>query len=145
MLLKLISIIEQVGREWNLRHPYGPRISIGDISQQRGGAFPGHDAHRKGIDADIRYVITNSEGQLDFCSYDACDSHRPGNYDEDSTRELINLFLKYGVSSVLVDPLSNISGSKITQDGSYCGTWIPLEHKCSGDRRHSNHFHIQVP
>jgi peptidoglycan hydrolase-like protein with peptidoglycan-binding domain len=38
---------------WSVTYGYG-RIAVGDVSFEHGGAIPGHETHRRGLDADIR-------------------------------------------------------------------------------------------
>jgi hypothetical protein len=152
--LRLVKTIEAVAKDWNLKHPEGPRISIGDMSKRQGGDWhPDHDSHQNGRDVDIRYILSNhAEGPTDFCrGYPNCDEANPANYDHDLTSQLINLFVKQGVSLVLVDPDAGIpQGGVIQWDGqdgnSHCGTPDAQKQKCiNKDRGHSNHFHIRIP
>ena len=132
--LRLIQIIESVGREWNLRHPNGPRISINDISLKRGGYFdwtqpsPGHhSSHQAGRDADLRYV--RSDGTESNYTFNLNPPHPPG-YSQGLTQDLINLFCEAGVTTIYADNDANLqqpSGCTITDPGG-----------------HQNHIHIKI-
>jgi len=130
----MILIIEQVGREWNLRHPNGPRISINDISLKRGGYFDWtqptlghHEHHQAGRDADLRYV--RSDGTESNYTFNLNPPHPPG-YSQGLTQDLINLFCEAGVTTIYADNDANLqqpSGCTITDPGG-----------------HQNHIHIKI-
>jgi hypothetical protein len=136
--LRMLQIIEAVGREWNLINKEGPRISIGDISFQNGGQMcwgpgggpPCHDWHQMGRDADLRYMRDDGSE----ANYTFPDPH----YSQSLTDELVKLFCKYGVTEVLADldpnyPEENRSGL-VSSPG--C-TITPTT-------GHANHFHIKI-
>jgi len=124
--LQFIKIIEQVGREWNLKHPEGPRISINDLSKRQGGYF-GHTSHRNGQDADLRYIRSDgSEGPFSF------DVDPIADYNQTLSRELVLLFCKAGIILIYVDGRANVdhpdpAGCQIEAIGG-----------------HSDHFHIGI-
>lgn len=98
----MIQIIEAVGREWYLRHPEGPRISIGDMALQDGGTFEGHQTHKSGRDADVRYV-RNDELEINYSFPLNPNDPIPPGYSQTLTQELVNLFCEYGATFFYFD------------------------------------------
>jgi len=144
-ILKMIQLIEAVGREWNQSHKEGPRISIGDISPQYGGGGLGHASHQNGKDVDVRYILNNgTEGPMDFCNPPTCLATAQTAYDQSLAQELVNLFIKFGANQIFVDQLSGINGTGVTQQDGSCGTYNPQTTKCTL-REHSHHFHVRIP
>jgi len=134
--LRMVRIIEAVGREWNLRHPGGPRISIGDMSWQQGGQMcwlvagnrTCHTYHYNGQDADVRYMRDDgSEVNYTF-PYP--------HYSQPLTDELVKLFCKMGATEILIDPDPNI----IRRSGLYSSPGCTVTPKAG----HENHFHIKT-
>jgi len=151
--LRMLQTIEAVGREWNLRYPAGPRISIADMSHRQGGPFPPHKSHKNGNDIDVLYVLDNgTEGKMDFCNGDACNHVPfPPNYSQSMTRELIDIFIKLGASKIIVDPATGITAGGVVEfegistGDDPCGDWDNNAQKCTGGRGHSHHFHVRIP
>jgi len=80
-----IACIEKMGETWESRYPNRARIGVGDISRRKGGKFPPHHAHRKGMDVDIRPVSKLGEEKV---------SIGQTTYDSVQTTELIELILE---------------------------------------------------
>ena len=138
--LSLIKIIEAVGREWNMRHPSGPRISINDMSRRTGGEFfwyvngvkKRHRSHYNGQDADLRYVRSDgSEAGYDFNN----DPPPYNGYSQSNTQELVDLFCKIGVKKIFVDKFGATSRANLS---------APPGCTISSVNGHNNHFHIRI-
>jgi len=130
--LKLIQVIEAVGKEWNMRHPQGPRISVGDLSKPGGGNMPGHASHKMGKDADMRYVRNGySEG---ICDLNPPPPDPPCDYNSGLTQELLNLFCKSGVDLIYTD-ISSRTGL-VAPPGCQIDTNYAPDH--------TNHIHIRI-
>ncbi|HUT52935.1 MAG TPA: penicillin-insensitive murein endopeptidase [bacterium] len=142
--LKLIKVIEQVGREWNQRHPNGPRIGIGDVSLEDGGQFcwwefkkhwppieiPCHQLHQQGIDADIRYVRSDGK-EMGFAFIEK--SGPFPEYSPSLTQELVDLLCEAGVYYIYADSLQRDD--------------LIQPPNCEIDRTdasHYHHFHIRI-
>jgi murein endopeptidase len=80
-----IRTVQEVAKEWNNLHPDKP-IGVGNISLQRGGAFPPHKAHKTGLDIDIRPMRKDGEKTSIYWT--------SPQYDKELTQEVINLFNK---------------------------------------------------
>jgi len=99
------------------------RIGIGDLSRQNGGVFSPHATHQHGECADLRYVATDGETQLNL----AYSSHRR-RFDRAATQTLVDQLFAYGASEVLADQRSGLTGANVTF--------------LTG---HSDHFHVRFP
>lgn len=135
-VLATINAMEDASREWGqdsafstcrLNSQWTPtiRAQIGDLSLQMGGFWTDHDSHQNGLDADLRYLRDDAEGQLDLRDF-------PPNYDPYATVDLLScLLLDASVQLILLDTaLSSIS----------TGGNQRLLH----DPDHYNHFHVRV-
>jgi len=120
-ILTLINLLEDIGREWFLRHPEGPRIVYLDLSRPGGGQFMDiggqspeqfHAAHQNGLDVNVRYMRKDkSENLFDFVSSNGKGKERDNSieeiagYDPKLSTDLINMFLgDERVSTVAIDP-----------------------------------------
>jgi hypothetical protein len=149
--LRLVRIIEAVGREWNQRHPAGPRISIGDMSLRKGGHFSYdkgddgirdtdddsyHQYHQNGQDADLRYIRSDgTEGPFKF-GRDPIDD-----YSLPLTDELTKLFCKFGVTEILVDRDPDVPGPNYVSRSGLVSSPGCLISTSNG---HADHFHIKI-
>lgn len=79
-----IQCIEDAAHEWKRRYPHRPDIGVGDISLRRGGRFPPHQSHRKGIDFDVRPLRKRGTSPVSV--------GRPG-YSREYTRDMIKVFI----------------------------------------------------
>ncbi len=107
-----------------------------DISRRGGGFFynsadpsspvPDHKQHRKGIEADIRYIRTNNaEGLLNLITEIAA-------YDSVKTHWLIHQFQDLpDIYEIIVDPLCGLP-----EDGVIMHDTV--------DRVHKDHFHVWI-
>lgn len=80
-----IKCIEDAAREWKRRYPHRPDIGVGDISLRRGGRFPPHHSHRKGVDFDVRPLRKRGTGPVSV--------GRSG-YSREYTRDMIKVFIE---------------------------------------------------
>ena len=86
---------ESVGRAMVLAG-YG-RVAVGDVSFEHGGAIPGHQTHRVGLDVDVRPLRKAN----DQCSV-AGTTWRSTAYDRAATRAMIKKFRSYAPGHVKV-------------------------------------------
>ena len=112
------------------------RIGIGDFSRQGGGPFYrwgsttilDHETHQNGLSIDIRYVRNNNtEGQVDMT--DTGNGGTAALFDRQLTEALINLFIQYGATKIIVDPTSGIQQTTI------------IRHLTG----HQHHMHVDLP
>ncbi|HYN86459.1 MAG TPA: penicillin-insensitive murein endopeptidase [Pyrinomonadaceae bacterium] len=112
--------VMQVAEEWSTLHA-SPRLQIGDISRRRGGPFPPHGSHRKGVDVDIRPVTNNGREE-------PTNIHL-GSYSHELTKELCQLIRRRvpGVRIFFNDPRLISLG---------------LTQRLAG---HNDHLHVRFP
>jgi penicillin-insensitive murein endopeptidase len=58
---ELVALLERASRRVAERTP-GARLTVGDLSQHRGGRFRPHRSHQSGRDVDVGFYVTNAEG-----------------------------------------------------------------------------------
>lgn len=91
-LPETIQALQSIAAAWQVAHPGGPRIEIGDLSFQGGGPMPPHKSHQRGVDIDIRLIRNDGrEGGTTF---------RAANYSRSLTQELVNLIRANGLLTV---------------------------------------------
>lgn len=76
---ELVGLLQQVGARFHDRHPRA-EVRVGDLSKQGGGTIRDrsgkrvHSSHRNGLDADIRYLHLDCQGDGRFdrqaCAFD---------------------------------------------------------------------------
>ncbi len=95
MVDTIVSAAQEVA--WLL--PDADPFLVGDISQERGGNFPGHKSHRSGIDADIGlYAAKGKQSPKGFRNF------TPSELDLEANWLLIRSFLSTGeVDRILLD------------------------------------------
>ena len=87
------AVLETVGRAVAARG-YG-RIAVGDVSFEHGGAIPGHNTHRVGLDIDVRLLRKAN----DQCSVRGT-TFRSTAYDRTATRLMIQTFRASAVGHI---------------------------------------------
>ena len=60
---ELVALLHRVAARVNERTP-GSRLTVGDLSMERGGRFRPHRSHQSGRDADVGFYITDAAGTL---------------------------------------------------------------------------------
>lgn len=115
-------------------------MHVGDISRRYGGFFykasnpsdpePDHEQHRKGIEADIRYVRkNNAEGSLNLMTEIAA-------YDSVKTHWLIHQFQDLpDIYKIIVDPLCGLPED---------GVILHDTGDTPAQRVHKDHFHVWI-
>jgi len=162
-ILTLINLLEDIGREWLLRHPEGPRVVYLDLSRPGGGQFMDvggrypmqlHAAHQNGLDVNVRYVRRDkSENPFDFVPSNGTGRERDNSiediadYDPVLSTELINMFLAdERVSTVAIDP-------RVVERAEWAGLSIAVSdklivrgsiHDSASRRDYDDHFGIRV-
>jgi len=125
--LRMIQIIEAVGREWNLAHPSGPRMTVLDLSLRNGGQFyppplpQEHSWHQQGVDADLRYARTDGA--------ESAVTVGDGSYSSALSQEIVRLFCKAGVERIIISENSNI---------------IAPGCNLVSSTTHGDHFHVRI-
>ncbi len=59
---QLVQLLERAAERVHQRLP-GARLSVGELSAERGGPIPGHASHESGRDADVSFYMTDARGR----------------------------------------------------------------------------------
>ncbi len=99
---RLVRDLAALTAWWNVQHPKGPRLGIGDLSWRSGGRLDNHASHQSGVDVDIRLPRRDGvEGAAN-----------PGNYDREMTQEIVDWWLAHGdVEYIFYGPNLEITGN----------------------------------
>lgn len=98
----LVRRVIATAKWWAAQHPDQPRLGIGDLSRENGGAFDGHASHQNGLDVDIRLPRRDGvEGPAN-----------PGNYDQQLTQELVDHLLDLGATYIFYGPNLQLNGPR---------------------------------
>lgn len=60
---ELVALLGRVARRVNERTP-GSRLTVGDLSMERGGRFRPHRSHQSGRDVDVGFYVVDTAGTL---------------------------------------------------------------------------------
>ncbi|MCA9649937.1 MAG: penicillin-insensitive murein endopeptidase [Myxococcales bacterium] len=60
---KTIRLLERAVAQYKRQHRGSPKVLVGDISQEGGGALHPHVSHRTGRDIDLGYVLRGTHGE----------------------------------------------------------------------------------
>jgi D-alanyl-D-alanine carboxypeptidase len=124
---RLIRIVLQVLKAYQLKHPGAPRVGIGDISRPNGGDFGpkfgglGHSSHQNGLDVDIYYPRHDERERA---------PRAPVQIDRVLAQDLVDRFVRAGAQYVFVGPGTGLRGPpKIVQQLA----------------NHDDHLHVRLP
>jgi murein endopeptidase len=104
------------------RHPFAPRLGIGDLSRPRGGYFgPRHVSHQNGLDVDVYYPRLDRRERA---------PRTAAQIDRRLSQALVDLFVRAGATRVFVGPNTGLTGPpNVVQV-----LW-----------NHDNHLHVRMP
>ena len=114
-------------RVFHRRHPYAPRVGVGDLALREGGYFGpevgggiGHATHRNGLDVDVYYPrVDGAERPPDSA----------GQVDVRRAQELVDRFVAAGAVTIYVGPKLPLTGPPEIV--------TPLVN-------HDNHMHVRI-
>jgi murein endopeptidase len=109
--------VQAIASDWQRAHPSGPRLGIGNISRQGGGAFPPHSTHREGLNVDIR-PVRNDRAESPVRYTDSA-------YSRSLTQELVNL--------IHANPILSVSSILFNDAGVQGVKWY---------QGHDDHLHV---
>ena len=82
---EVIRAIAHICERWHQQYPNYPRLGVGNISYQGGGAMEPHTSHQNGLDVDLSPVTNDSE--------EKATTWQLSNYSRSRTQQLVNLIL----------------------------------------------------
>lgn len=116
----LVRQLIDLGKWWEQAHPNGPRLGIGDLSNEGGGNFDLHASHENGLDVDIRLPrADDNEGQSN-----------PANYNRALTQALADRLVARGAEFVFYGPNLDVRGPR-----GIVMVWP----------NHDDHLHVRFP
>ena len=125
---RLIAVVLRIAADFARAHPHAPRLTIGDLSRPRGGAFaaryrPGllHASHQNGLDVDIYYPRRDRRERAPA---------RVGDIDLGLSQDLVDRFVRAGAQFVFVGLNTPLTGPRRVVQA------LP---------RHDNHLHVRLP
>ncbi len=113
----IVSVIDA----YRVENPRAPRVVVGDISYEGGGAMDAHVSHQNGLDVDIYYP--RLDGALRAPS-------SPEGVDRRLAQDLLDRFLDAGATMVFVGYRTGLHGP--------ARVVVPYP-------RHENHMHVRFP
>jgi hypothetical protein len=118
----LVRTILQVIDRYAARHPFAPRLGIGDLSRPRGAYFgPRHVSHQNGLDVDVYYPRLDRRERA---------PRTAAQIDRRLSQTLVDLFVRAGAIRVFVGPNTALTGPpNVVQV-----LW-----------NHDNHLHVRMP
>ncbi len=116
---RLVRDLADLTEWWNVQHPKGPRLGIGDMSWEHGGPLDNHASHQAGVDVDIRLPRRDGvEGAAD-----------PSNYDRAMTQSIIDWWTARGtIDYIFYGPNLQLTGN------AHVMVWP----------NHDDHLHVRV-
>jgi murein endopeptidase len=98
----LVRTVLRVIDRYAGRHPFAPRVGIGDLSRPRGGYFgPRHVSHQNGLDVDVYYPRLDRRERA---------PRTAAQIDRRLSQTLVDLFVQAGASRVFVGPNTGLIG-----------------------------------
>jgi len=155
---ELVQLLERAAYRVNQRMP-GAKLSVGELSQERGGRVPGHASHRSGRDADIAFYMLDARDQpyepFGFAAFGANGRGRGVNsnlhFDDARNWELVAKLVADGDARVQYIFVSNALKQRVLREGRRRHASAAILNRAeavliqpSGANRHENHFHVRV-
>ena len=118
---RTIRTIVELASAYRRANPRAPRLVIGDISRQGGGALDAHVSHQNGLDVDVYYPRRDRKLRAPLA---------PGEIDHRLAQVLLRRFVAAGAQMVFVGYSTGLRGP--------AGVVIPYPN-------HENHMHVRFP
>lgn len=104
---ELVQLLQRAARRVAFRVP-GARLSVGELSNSKGGRIPGHRSHQSGRDVDISFYMKTADGRpydgYAFAEFDARGRGMPPNqtlrFDDARNWELVSKLVTDGEARV---------------------------------------------
>lgn len=157
--VELVAMVERAASEVASRHP-GSRLTVGDLSRERGGRTRPHRSHRAGRDVDIGFYWLDESGAPTVVDHfvnvgrsGAGRDRRGGRYRFDAARnwalmEAVLTDRRVHVQMVLVAPyirrLLLDHARSVSADAQLIARFEVVSQARSGSASHRSHFHVRI-
>ncbi len=155
---QLVQLIERAAERVHQRLP-GARLSVGELSAERGGELPGHASHESGRDADISFYMTDARGRpydpFAFAVFGGDGVGRGPNrmlrFDDARNWELVGKLVADGDARVQHIFVSRAIQRRLLREGrrrhapaAVIARAEAVMQQPSRGNPHANHFHVRV-
>ena len=155
---ELVQLLERAAYRVHRRLP-GARLSIGELSAERGGAIPGHASHRSGRDADLAFYMLDARDRpyspFAFAAFDAQGRGTGPNtslrFDDARNWELVQKLVADGDARVQFLFVAAHLERRLLREGRRRGASSVLLQRAEtvmmqprGNHPHANHFHLRI-
>ena len=155
---EMVYALEQAGKEVAARAA-GASLTVGDISQRRGGRFRPHRSHRNGRDVDVAFYMTDTDGGVAYAerfvrfrrSGSARDRDLPLRFDDARNWAFLASMLMSDKAPVQHVFVSNDLKRRLLTEARRQGASEELLDRAqrvlrqpSSGGRHDDHFHMRI-
>ncbi|NLE46996.1 MAG: hypothetical protein GX614_01195 [Sandaracinaceae bacterium] len=155
---ELVQLIHRAAYRVAQRVP-GARLSVGELSKERGGRIAGHHSHQSGRDVDLAFYMTDASGRpydpWAFAEFDRNGIGRPPNqmlrFDDRRNWELVQRLITDGDARVQYIFVSNALKTRLLNEGMRRGASPTVMRRArtvlmqpSHGHPHGNHFHVRI-
>ncbi|NOY91639.1 MAG: penicillin-insensitive murein endopeptidase [Deltaproteobacteria bacterium] len=155
---ELVQLLERAAYRVSRRLP-GAKLSVGELSRERGGRIPGHASHRSGRDADLAFYMLDGRGRpfapFAFAAFRGNGQGRGVNsglrFDDARNWELVAKLVADGDARVQYIFVSNALKRRLLREGRRRHASASVLRRAeavliqpSGHNRHENHFHLRI-
>ncbi len=155
---QLVQLLERAAHSVARRVP-GSRLSVGEISAEKGGNLPGHASHENGRDVDLGFYMLDGSGRphdaFAFAPFDAQGLGIKPNvglrFDVRRNWELVSrlvadgearvqyIFVSTGIRQLLLDEGKRVRAPQVILDRA-----VRVMVKPGNKHPHNNHFHVRI-
>jgi len=155
---QLIQLLERAAYRVDQLLP-GAKLSIGELSAQRGGDVPGHSSHENGRDVDVAFYVTDARGRSihlnTFINFQG-DGRGDGGYqalrfDDHRNWELVRRLVADGDARVQYIFVSRPLRARLLAEGQRRNAPEVVLRRAAqvlmqprGRHPHRNHFHVRI-
>ncbi|HEX7477532.1 MAG TPA: penicillin-insensitive murein endopeptidase [Polyangiales bacterium] len=155
---ELVQLLERAARRVGFRLP-GAKLSMGEISSERGGDIGGHRSHESGRDADVGFFMTDPQGRpysgQSFAEFDGNGRGLAPNgglrFDDARNWELVAKLVNDADARVQYIFVSHALRQRLLQEAARRGASAELISRAAAllvepahGNPHRSHFHVRV-
>ncbi len=155
---ELVQLLERGARRVAFRLP-GSKLSMGELSSERGGDIGGHRSHESGRDADVGFFMTDAQGKpyagQSFAEFDANGRGLWPNgglrFDDARNWELVSKLVSDADARVQYIFCAHVLRQRLLQEAAHRGANAELIARAASllvepahGNPHRSHFHVRV-